>query len=145
MNAKKSLEMLRIALFLTLLLAAAAIPCDDVYGSHCPEASSWAVQDCIKEKVDPSLLDQSCIDYMRVHDACRNDINKLCSGMAYTADLLPCLTEWTTPDKLDADCVASFPKKKEKKTKTLTDEQKKKADKRRKTRNKAAKMAKDTL
>lgn len=132
-------------LLLSVLLSATAIPCDEVYGTHCPEELSWGVQDCIKAKVDPSLLDQLCVDYMRIHDACRNDINKLCSGMAYTADLLPCLTEWNTPDKLDADCVASFPKKKEKKTKKLTDEQKKKADKRRKTRNKAAKMAKDAL
>jgi hypothetical protein len=53
-----------------------------------------------------------------------------------------CLSEWTKPEDLSAVCLEALPKKVEKE-KTLTKEQKAKAAKRRKTRNNAAKYARE--
>jgi hypothetical protein len=43
-----------VSLFLSLLLTAiyvsAQIPCDEAYGTHCPEESGWDVGDCLKKQ-----------------------------------------------------------------------------------------------
>ncbi len=48
-------------------------------------------------------------------------------------DLLPCLTEWTKPDVISAECVEQFPKKVTNDKAKLSKEQKKKADERRRS------------
>jgi hypothetical protein len=51
----------------------------------------------------------------------------------------------TKPELLSKECKDSLPKKQEKKEKKLTKEEKVKADRRKKIRNKAAKMARGDL
>lgn len=51
----------------------------------------------------------------------------------------------TKPETLSKECQASLPKKEEKKQKKLTKEERLKADRRKKIRNKAAKMARGDL
>jgi hypothetical protein len=50
-----------------------------------------------------------------------------------SGDVLPCLTEWTKPDLLSAECVAKFPAKEQPKEKRNSKEDKKKADARRRS------------
>ena len=78
---------------------------------------------------------------MELHDVCREDIVNHCTAKEYTGDLLVCLTEWTSPDKLSDKCKEKLPKKEQQQKRELTAEEKKKADKRRSIRNKAAKMS----
>lgn len=68
-------------------IALAQIPCDDAYGAHCPEASGLEVGECLK-KVDQSTLSKGCIDYVALHDTCREDLEKHCTGKEYTGDAL---------------------------------------------------------
>ena len=133
--------LLLVLLALLVALARAQIPCDDAYGAHCPEEIGWPVGDCLKKQ---SGLPQACTDFIAVSDACKADIDKHCLGKEYTGDLLPCLTEWTKPAELSPECLAVLPKKEVKQEKKkLTKEEQAKADKRRRTRNKAAKYARE--
>ena len=104
--------------------------CDEEYGTNCPEESGWSVGSCLKQ-VDQSLLSEKCLEFIKLHDVCENDIKSHCAGNVYTGDLLPCLTEWTKPEIVSEDCKEAFPKK-EVRTKKLSKEEKAKADKRRK-------------
>ena len=126
---------------IVLLVANAQIPCDDAYGTFCPEATGWGVGDCLLAK--QSELSFECKQYIDVQEKCKEDINTHCTGKEYTGDVFPCLTEWTKPDVLSAACLAALPKKEEKKERKLSAEEKAKADKRRRTRNKAAKIARE--
>lgn len=112
----------------------AQIPCDDAYGAYCPEESGYSVGDCLKRVAseDPSAVSKECIDYIGIHETCREDIDTHCSGKEYTGDLLACLSEWTKPDQLSSTCLTSLPKKKAPKKRKLSATEKKKADKRRK-------------
>lgn len=130
--------MLLLLLCLSLLLFInGQIPCDDEYGQHCPEASGFDVGDCLK-KYD---LAEKCKAYIEIHEACKDDIITHCTGKEYTGDLLVCLTEWTSQDKISDVCKEKLPKKESKEKRELTSEEKKKAEKRRSIRNKAAKMS----
>jgi len=126
------------ALWLFLLAVRAQIPCDDAYGAHCPEATGWGVGDCLKQQ----SVGDACAGFIKVHDACKGDIDSLCVGMEYTGEALPCLTERVKPSDLSASCLEALPKKENKERKQSAEE-KAKADKRRRTRNKAAKIARE--
>ena len=63
------------------------IPCDDAYGQYCPEESGFGVADCLK-KQDLSLLSEGCINYIQMHDACKEDLNTHCPGKEFTGDAL---------------------------------------------------------
>ena len=77
-----------VLLLMTLLcLTRAQIPCDDAYGTNCPEASGYEVGECLK-KVDQSTLSKDCTDYIQLHDACREDLDQHCTGKEYTGDAL---------------------------------------------------------
>jgi hypothetical protein len=78
-----------ICLFVALVLAFvnAQIPCDEAYGTHCPEASGLEVGECLK-KLDSSSLSKECSDYIQLHDNCRDDLEKHCTGKEYTGDAL---------------------------------------------------------
>lgn len=120
-----------VASLLALLSSTIAqIPCDDAYGANCPEASGWEVGTCLKA-VDQTALSAECVKYVNLHDSCRSDIESHCTGKEFTGDLLVCLTEWTKPDVLSAECKSALPSK-EKKEKVLSDKEKKKAEARRK-------------
>ena len=130
------------ALFCMLALVGSAfaqIPCDDAYGQYCPEATGWEVATCLKKQ---SGLTEPCLDFIKTLDACKNDIDKLCTGMEYTGEAIPCLTERTKPEDLSSSCLASLPIK-EVKEKTLSAEEKAKASKRRSKRKQAAKIARE--
>ena len=73
---------------------------------------------------------------MELHDACKEDIVNHCTAKEYTGDLLVCLTEWTSPDKISDACKEKLPKKEQQQKRELTAEEKKKADIRRSIRNK---------
>lgn len=78
-----------LCLFVALILAFvnAQIPCDEAYGTHCPEASGLEVGECLK-KLDSSSLSKECSDYIQLHDNCRDDLEKHCTGKEYTGDAL---------------------------------------------------------
>lgn len=118
------------------------IPCDDVYGQYCPEESGLSVGECIK-KLDSSLVSSDCLKYIELHEICKDDIVTHCVGKEYTGDLVSCLSDWTKPELISEQCLAMLPKKEVAQKRELTPEEKKKADARRKIRNKAAKMARD--
>lgn len=65
----------------------AQIPCDDAYGEFCPEESGFGVGDCLR-KQPLEKLGQPCLNYIQMHDRCRADIEKHCSGKEYTGDAL---------------------------------------------------------
>lgn len=84
----------------SLLLASIAcavyaqIPCDDAYGQFCAEESGFAVGDCLK-KQNLELISEECINYIQLHDVCKEDINKHCAGKEFTGDavgklVVPC-------------------------------------------------------
>ena len=106
-------------------------------GQHCPEASGFEVGDCLKKYE----LSEKCKTYVDLHDACKEDIVNHCTAKEFTGDLLVCLTEWTSPDKISDSCKEKLPKKEVKEKRELSAEEKKKAEKRRSIRNKAAKMS----
>lgn len=117
------------------------MPCDDAYGAYCPEESGWGVGVCLKKQND---LSTECQAYIRTHDDCKAELEKHCGGQEYSGDAIMCLAEWTSQDLLSEKCKDSLPKKAPAAEKRkLTDQEKKKADARRKIRNKAAKMARD--
>lgn len=140
-----------VFLLLVALLASvqAQIPCDDAYGTHCPEAAGWGVGECLK-KLDASTLSADCLQYIAMSDTCKADILHLCPGNEYTGDafglcsylvccgslltlllLSVCLSEWQKPEALTPECLAALPKRNTKE-KSLSEEEKKKAAKRRK-------------
>lgn len=108
--------------------ASAQIPCDDAYGANCPEAGGWQVGECLKKVKD---LSADCKSFIALHDACKDDFLAHCNGKEYTGDAISCLSEWTKPENLSADCLAALPKK-ETKERVLSPEEKKKAANRRK-------------
>ncbi|RYG95269.1 hypothetical protein EON65_56245 [archaeon] len=70
-----------------MIFSFAQIPCDEAYGQHCPEASGFEVGECLKN-LDPSQLSEECKNFIVIHDLCREDITKHCTGNEYTGDLL---------------------------------------------------------
>ena len=65
----------------------AQIPCDDEYGQYCPEASGYDVGICLKSK-GIKLLNEQCIQFIMMHDNCKDDISTHCPGKEYTGDAL---------------------------------------------------------
>lgn len=146
-NFKRNMKFNIAALIVFLGVSSSQNHCDDAYGAHCPEASGWDVGVCLK-KLDSSALTPPCSNFIAFHDACivsvqilaiiyihifkKDDINAHCSGKEYTGDVLPCMTEWTKPDVISANCLENFPKKEIKEKGPLSAEAKRKADQRRK-------------
>ena len=77
------------SLFLVAAISAvqAQIPCDDAYGQFCPEESGYGVGDCLKQQ-NLELISEGCINYIQMHDICKDDINTHCPGKEYTGDAL---------------------------------------------------------
>ena len=75
--------------------------------ANCPEESSWGVGDCLK-KLDS--LPESCSAFIKLHDACKSEIETTCDGKEYTADVVPCLTEWNQITLSDS-CQSALPQK----------------------------------
>merc|ERR1711920_753325 len=80
---------------------------------------------CLK---DPSKhesnieISEGCKAFMALNDACTAEIEKSCSGMAYTDDTLMCLTQWTSASDLSPECAAALPKKEEENTEEVDQE-----------------------
>ena len=81
--------------------------------------------------MDTSEINESCLNHIKLHDACRNDIEKRCPQNPFTDYVTVCLTEWAG-DVLEKDCADAIPKKEAKKEKVLSAEAKKRAAARRK-------------
>ena len=131
-----------LASTLALSSVSGQIPCDDAYGAHCPAESGWAVGDCLR-KVSGDLPAE-CVRFMDLQEeACRGDISKHCNGKEYTGEVISCLMEWTKPDALSADCAAALEayRPKQQTERVKSNEEKKRADARRKTRRQAAARA----
>lgn len=125
------LPMLSFIVFIIFLShVSSQIPCDDAYGSHCADKSGWEAFQCVKSV--PTLSNE-CLQFLGVHDACKEEIDANCKGNEFTGDLLPCLSEWTSPSLLGLSCKGVLPKKKDEKKdkKKLTKEEEKKANERR--------------
>lgn len=99
--------------------------------SLCPEEAGWDVGACLKRTQD-STMTPDCLAYISLHDVCTEDINAKCAGMAYTGDLIACLTEWNKPESLTDSCRSALPEKAPARERTMTQEEKKKAAARRK-------------
>ena len=75
---------------------------------------------------------------------CRPDIDKFCKGLEYTGEAMGCLTDWTKPGDLTAECGALLPKKvEERKGRVKSEEEMRKADRRRRTRDRSANLARE--
>ncbi len=111
--------------------------------AHCPEESSWGVGDCLR-KLDS--IHEECDNFIKLHEKCKTEIEQTCNGKEYTADVVPCLTEWNDISLSDG-CVEALPKKKEtssqRESEKVGSDAKRKADERRRIRNKAAKKARE--
>merc|ERR1712118_189464 len=79
-------------------------------------------------------ISAGCKDFMALRDSCAEDIEKHCSGMHFSVDTMICLTQWTSPDRLDAACAAALPKKDEEKEEKVDPEKEAGRAKRRKER-----------
>merc|ERR1712217_94657 len=51
-----------------------------------------------------------CKDFIKINDACANEIDEHCQGLFYHGDTMTCLTTWTKPDVLGASCKDALPK-----------------------------------
>ncbi|GMI40468.1 hypothetical protein TeGR_g10818 [Tetraparma gracilis] len=133
-------------LLLLLPFAAAQIPCDDEYGRSCPSHSPDTVGSCLSA-LPPSSLSAACLSYMSTMSSCAPDLSSLCAPRdagAFTGEALSCLTEWTKPDQLSAECKGALPGPKEEgKPREKSEAEERKAKRRRRKREAAAKLAKD--
>jgi len=117
--------------------------CDSEQGSLCPEAAGSELGACFKEfmKKEPgraSEISQSCLDFVAINDACSSEIEKHCSGNAYTDDTILCLSEWTRSDDLSAECAAKLPKKAAKEENAQVDKEKEEWRRKRKAARQAS-------
>mmetsp|Transcript_68829 Transcript_68829/g.199696 ORF Transcript_68829/g.199696 Transcript_68829/m.199696 type:complete len:173 (+) Transcript_68829:93-611(+) len=136
---------------LVALLAAASLrvvgavhACDAEQGALCPAEAGAALGNCLK---DPSKwegkmdISKACKDFMAINDACADEIDRSCSGMAYSDDTMVCLTQWTAQDMLSAGCEAALPKKQVEEDQAAVDAEKKAwREKRKKARQDAQDM-----
>mmetsp|Transcript_66039 Transcript_66039/g.153406 ORF Transcript_66039/g.153406 Transcript_66039/m.153406 type:complete len:170 (-) Transcript_66039:67-576(-) len=97
-------------------LGAAVHACDSEQGAACPSEAGTALGECLK---DPSRheskieISEGCKAFMALNDACSKEIERSCSGMAYSDDTIVCLTQWTQASDLSEECSAALPKKEE--------------------------------
>ena len=129
-----------IALFL-LMKVKAQMPCDDEYGANCPEeAPGPGLASCLREN-NPS---EKCLNFLDLQVACEEDLDSArCTGTAFSADALLCLTSWTPEAELSESCKAALPKKEEKVEKQYSPEEQERRKKRKRARAKAAKEVKN--
>jgi hypothetical protein len=84
---------------------------------------------------------------MSTMSSCAPDLSSLCAPRdagAFTGEALSCLTEWTKPDQLSAECKGALPGPKgEGKPREKSEAEERKAARRRRKREAAAKLAKD--
>merc|ERR1719198_2395811 len=127
-----------------LLGTAGAIhACDSEQGSACPSEAGASLGACLK---DPSKhetkteISAGCKDFMAINDACADEIERSCSGMAYSDDTMVCLTQWTRAEDLSAGCAAALPKKEEEQDAEVDKEKEAWRAKRKKARQDAADM-----
>merc|ERR1719411_2295347 len=89
---------------------------DSEQGSACPAEAGAALGACLK---DPSKhetkteVSEGCLAFIKINDACTAEIERSCSGMAYSDDTMVCLTQWTPADTLSPECAGALPKKEE--------------------------------
>ncbi|GMI04790.1 hypothetical protein TrRE_jg8005 [Triparma retinervis] len=129
-------------------LVVAQIPCDEEYGKHCPDKSSWDVGECIREKVGMDNLSDSCKSYLTAMSVCKDDIAANCANLEFTGEVIVCMLNWTSPSKVSSGCMEALSVYKEKpqgsgggEEKSEEDERRAKA--RRRRRNRAAGMARE--
>mmetsp|Transcript_65892 Transcript_65892/g.176086 ORF Transcript_65892/g.176086 Transcript_65892/m.176086 type:complete len:218 (+) Transcript_65892:36-689(+) len=108
------------ALLLTVLPTVQGIhPCDAENGSACPSEAGKTLGACLKDPTKheaPTELSASCKEFIAVNDACESEIENHCSSAFYNDDTLLCLTQWTRPEQLSAECQGALPKKEEEKS-----------------------------
>lgn len=105
-------------------------------------ASGWSVGDCLKEH--PDQLPAACLSFIGTMDSCHSDIDSFCAGKEYSGEVISCLLDWTSPDKLDPACLVAleaFRPKAKTEQKKQSKEDREKANKRRKVRQEAARRA----
>mmetsp|Transcript_78089 Transcript_78089/g.242110 ORF Transcript_78089/g.242110 Transcript_78089/m.242110 type:complete len:167 (-) Transcript_78089:111-611(-) len=117
-----------VALAACLVHSAAAVhACDSEQGALCPAEAGFDLGKCLK---DPSKwestaeISSGCKAFMAINDACFEELERSCSGMAYSDDTLVCLTQWTSADTLSDGCKAALPKKEEEKGDDKVDKEK---------------------
>mmetsp|Transcript_10640 Transcript_10640/g.15954 ORF Transcript_10640/g.15954 Transcript_10640/m.15954 type:complete len:170 (-) Transcript_10640:122-631(-) len=97
--------------------AGAVHACDSEQGLLCPAEAGFDLGKCLK---DPSKwevreaegeISEGCKQFMALNDACAEELERSCSGMAYSDDTLVCLTQWTAQDTLGSACKDQLPKK----------------------------------
>jgi hypothetical protein len=82
----------KLFLFLTAIcVVSAQIPCDAAYGQFCPEETGFGVGDCLL-KQNLEALGEPCINFIQLHNTCKEDLLKHCPGKEYTGDALGKLT-----------------------------------------------------
>merc|ERR1719245_2742709 len=56
-------------------------------------------------------VSEGCLAFIKINDACTAEIERSCSGMAYSDDTMVCLTQWTRAEDLSPECAAALPQK----------------------------------
>merc|ERR1719428_1785213 len=116
--------------------------CDSEQGSGCPAFAGAELGACLKDSSKhetPTTISDGCVEFMKTNDACAKEIEDKCQGMFYSDDTMVCLTQWTSPADLSAECAATLPKKEEESAEV--DESKKEwRAKRKKARSDSIKM-----
>jgi len=96
--------------------AQAVHACDSEQSSGCPAFAGAGLGACLKDSSKheaPITISSGCEAFIKTNDACSKEIEEKCQGMFYSDDTMVCLTQWTRPEDLGADCVATLPKKEE--------------------------------
>mmetsp|Transcript_30020 Transcript_30020/g.68156 ORF Transcript_30020/g.68156 Transcript_30020/m.68156 type:complete len:169 (+) Transcript_30020:86-592(+) len=94
--------------------ASAVHACDSEQGSACPAEVGASLGACLK---DPSKhetkteISDGCLAFIKINEACTAEIERSCSGMAFTDDTMVCLTQWTQAADLSPECSAALPQK----------------------------------
>mmetsp|Transcript_63153 Transcript_63153/g.175096 ORF Transcript_63153/g.175096 Transcript_63153/m.175096 type:complete len:165 (-) Transcript_63153:124-618(-) len=115
--------------------------CDSEQGAACPSEAGAALGGCLK---DPSRhetkveISEGCKAFMALNDACAEEIERSCSGMAYSDDTIVCLTQWTQASDLSEKCKAALPKKEEEEKDAAVDAEKEAWRQKRKAARQAA-------
>jgi hypothetical protein len=126
---------------------AASPNCDDALGGGlCPDAFSLSeMGDCLVAK--KNSVDENCALYIDINSHCASALARCGDGIQWSPDSILCVTTWTKSSELAADCadaVAKIPSEtapdKDAKIdeEDETPEQKKKREKRKADRKRAA-------
>lgn len=67
------------------------------------------IAQCLKDKSQhdiPTAISSGCTDFMALHTACKDELERFCDDAYFTDDTIPCLTQWTDVSQLSDRCAS---------------------------------------